>query len=298
MPLPKREAMHPYLIDLGRWQLPWLGEVHLALPTYGLLVASGVILAWIWMQRRAARDGIDPEASSRAAMWALGGGLLGGKLGLLAVELPWFLAHPGDLLGADFLQAAGVIWTAVLGGLVGLLYAARSGGVPLGRLADAAAPAIPVAQAIGRLGCLMAGCCFGSASSLPWAVVYTSAAARQRTGVPLGVPLHPAPIYEALGSLLLVLPLALWAGARRRRPGEGAAAYLVGYGILRFGVEFFRGDTVRGLWLSGTASTSQILSALIVPPALGAWLWLHFRPLPEEQPPLTTAAPPAVDGEP
>ncbi|MDQ7006131.1 MAG: prolipoprotein diacylglyceryl transferase [Acidobacteriota bacterium] len=289
--------MHPYLIDLGRWQLPWLGEIHVALPTYGLLVASGVILAWIWMQRRAEREGIDAEASSRAAMWALGGGLLGGKLGLLAVEGSWFLAHPGDLLKADFLQAAGVIWTAVLGGLAGLLYAARSGRLPLGRLVDAAAPAIPMAQAIGRLGCLMAGCCFGNSCSAPWAVVYASVEARRRTGVPLGIPLHPAPLYEALGSLLLVLPVALWATARRRRPGEGAAAYLATYGTLRFGVEFFRGDTIRGLWLSGTLSTSQILSALIVPLAAGAWIWLHFRPAPQSAAAEASGIAPAPPGK-
>ena len=269
--------MHPYLIDLGEVSLPWIGGVHLALPTYGLIVALGVVVAWIWMQKRAQAEGIAPEDSSSVAFWTLVGGLAGGKIGLLIVDAPWYLAHPGDLLGAGFLQAAGVIWTAVLGGIAGMLIVSRRLGLPLGRLLDAAAPAIPVGQAIGRLGCLMAGCCFGGACSAPWAIIYHSQAARARTGVPLGIPLHPAPVYEALWSLAVVLPLTLLTFRRRRRPGEAALAYLASYGVGRFIVEFFRGDAVRGLWFAGRLSTSQIISAVAVPTALGVWFWLRTR---------------------
>ena len=281
--------MHPYLIDLGEVSLPWIGKVHLALPAYGLIVALGVVVAWIWMQKRAQAEGIRPEDSSSVAFWTLVGGLAGGKLGLLIVEAPWYLAHPGDLLSAGFLQAAGVIWTAVLGGIAGMLIASRRLGLPLGRLLDAAAPTIPVAQAIGRMGCLMAGCCFGGACSEPWAIVYHSQAARARTGVPLGLPLHPAPIYEALWSMAVVLPLTLLAFRWRRRPGEAALAYLASYGVGRFIVEFFRGDTVRGLWFGGRLSTSQIISAVAVPAALGILFWLRTRPVPGPE------APPGID---
>jgi len=265
----------PYLVDLGRWTLPLVGEVHVAIPTYGVLVALAILVAWTWYLRNARAEGIDPDAAAGVAFWGLLAGILGGKLGLVLVELPRFVARPRDLLSLELLQSAGVVWIALLAGLVGFLLAARVRRLPARELVDAAAVPLPVAQAIGRLGCLAAGCCFGGRCDLPWGVVYRSAIAHERTGVPLGVPLHPAPLYEALGNLLLVLPLLLLVRARRRAPGEVFLAWATGYGILRFLVEFTRGDRVRGLWLGGTLSTSQLISLAVVPVAAGTWIALR-----------------------
>lgn len=269
--------MHPFLFDLGTYDLPLLGEIHLRLPAYGVLVATALVVGWIWIARRAMRRGIDVDAAMGVVFWGLVGGLAGGKIGLLVVDLPLYLSEPSRLLSADFLQAAGVVWTAILGGLLGLVLAARHSGMPLGEIADLIAVPMPVCQAIGRLGCMAAGCCFGGTCAAPWGVTYHSVDAHLRTGVPLGTPLHPAPLYEALFSLAIVLPLVLLADRRRRTPGEAAAAYFATYGAGRFVVEFFRGDAVRGVWLGGTLSTSQILSLLIVPVALAVWWTLRRR---------------------
>lgn len=272
--------MHPYLIDLGERTLPGLGRVHLALPTYGLFMATALLVAWIWFQRNAAREGIDPERAGPIAFWTVVAGLLAAKLGLVLVDLPWYLERPTRLLSVDLLQAAGVVWIGLLGGLTTMIALAWRGGIPLGRLLDAAALPIPAAQAIGRLGCLAAGCCFGAACSLPWGITYASSVAHDRTGVPLGVPLHPTPLYEALWTAGVVLPLLLAVRARRRTPGEVALAYLVLYGAGRFVIEFFRGDRLRGLWFGGALSTSQIISLLVVPAALAGWILLRRRPRP------------------
>ncbi len=269
--------MHPTLIDFGELKLPFFGPVHFALPTYGICVATAVIIAWLWFTRRAAQDGVDPDHASQVAFWTLLGGLGGGKLGLLIVEAPYYLANPGDILSIDFLQAAGVVWTAVIGGAAALLISSWRHGLPIGRLLDAAAVPVPLAQAIGRVGCLFAGCCFGGRCAEPWGIIYYSQEAARRTGVPLGLSLHPTPIYEILWSLLIVLPLAAFATRRRRRPGEAALVYFAAYSLGRFFIEFWRGDIARGLWLGGTISTSQLISLVMAPLALGAWFWLRHR---------------------
>ncbi len=270
--------MYPYLIDV-MLRLPLLGPLHVQLPSYGLMVALAIALGWVWLTKNARADGLDPDAAAQATFWAVLGGMLGGKLGLILVEFPSYLADPGQLLSMDFVRAAGVIWTGVLGGTAGFVLVAYRRGLPLARLLDAAAVPLPVCQAIGRVGCLLGGCCYGGRCDLPWGVVYHSAEAHGRTGVPLGVPLHPAPLYEALWSLAVVLPLLLLfrSRARHRVPGQITLLYFALYGVGRFLVEYSRGDAIRGLWFGGAVSTSQLLSLTIVPTAALLWVWLVRR---------------------
>jgi phosphatidylglycerol:prolipoprotein diacylglycerol transferase len=275
--------VHPFL-DLGRVTIPGLGPVELSIPVYGLFVATALLTAWIWTARRAGRAGLDQERVGRVILWTVLAGIAGGKLGLVLLDLPRALSDPGGVFTWDLLQAAGVVWTALLGGLAGLVVGARRNAVDLPRMLDAAALPLPVAQAIGRIGCLFAGCCFGSHCTLPWGIVYRSSEASARTGVPLGETLHPAPLYEAGWSLLVVLPVLAFVERRRRRaPGELAALYLALYGLGRFGVEFFRGDRVRGLWLDGLLSTSQLLSLAVLPVALAAWWHLRRQSAPDRE---------------
>jgi phosphatidylglycerol:prolipoprotein diacylglycerol transferase len=269
--------VHPYLFDLGEIDLPLLGEIRVALPSYGVTVALSLVVAWVILFRIAQRESIPLEPASRAIFWTLLAGLLGGKLGLVIVDLSYYASDPTRLLSAELLTSAGVVWAALLAGLATLTGLSLRFGLPLGRLLDAAAVAVPVAQAIGRVGCLLAGCCYGSACRMPWAVVYHSHEARARTGVPLGQPLHPAPLYEAVWSLAVVLPAVLIARRYRLRAGEAALAYLVAYGSGRFIVELFRGDRMRGFWFDGALSTSQLVSILVVPVAAGCWVALRRR---------------------
>jgi phosphatidylglycerol:prolipoprotein diacylglycerol transferase len=262
--------VHPYLIDVHP-ELPWFGEVHIALPTYGALVALALVVAWFWVLRRARQRGLPVEPVSTVLFWSLVGGILGAKLGLVVVELPEYLADPGRLLSLEFLRAAGVIWAGLLGGLLALALSARRAGIPIATIGDLVAAPAPLAQAIGRIGCMMAGCCFGGACDLPWAVVYASGEAQARTGVPLGIPLHPAPLYEALWNIAVVVPAVLLIERRQRFRGELVLAYLALYGSGRFFVELFRGDFARGLWFDGLLSTSQLVSMIIVPLALALW---------------------------
>ncbi len=266
--------MHPYLIDFGTATLPFLGDVRVALPSYGLLVALAMVIGWGWFVRNAARDGIDREVASNVVFWAVISGIVGGKLGLVLVEPKEFLTHPSRFVSFEFLSSAGVIWTGVLGGVGAMILLSRSYKLPLTTVLDAAAIPLPVAQAIGRVGCLLAGCCFGLPTTLPWGLQYHNPEGNQRTGVPLDIPLHPSPLYEAGWNLLVVLPLLLWMRSRRRTHGELILTYLVVYAVGRFFIERSRGDAVRGVFAFGL-STSQMISAAMI--VIAATLWWVLR---------------------
>jgi phosphatidylglycerol:prolipoprotein diacylglycerol transferase len=147
------------------------------------------------------------------------------------------------------------------GGLIGAVLATvvllRRKKISFWTFADAAAPSVALGQAFGRVGCFLAGCCWGRECALPWAVTFTSPVARENVGVPLGVPLHPTQVYEALGTLVLCVLLVRF--ERRAFSGETFARYVVGYALLRGTIEFFRGDP-RGEVL-GVMSTSQFIAA-------------------------------------
>ena len=259
--------MYPKLIDLG--PLP----IH----TYGLLLATAILVALSMMAHLAESDGL-----SRKRAWDLGfvivvSSILGAKILLVLTSWDYYLSAPSRLLSLEFLQAGGVYYGGLVGATLGsAIYVRMTPEFTFWRVADTAAPAIPLGQAIGRLGCFAAGCDYGSPSDLPWAVTFTSGYAHQVVGVPLHVSLHPYQLYESVGALSLCLIL-YWLFKRRAFYGQTFCQYLIGYGVLRFLLEFFRGDIDRGFLFDGLFSTSQFISLLIVPAALVIYLYLSRK---------------------
>jgi phosphatidylglycerol:prolipoprotein diacylglycerol transferase len=136
------------------------------------------------------------------------------------------------------------------------------------------APGIALGHVIGRLGCLLAGCCYGRPTELPWGVTFTSPVAAANVGTPLGIPLHPTQLYDAGAELLILAFLLIF--EKRGRPFAGRTfwLYMLLYAISRFIVEIFRGDD-RGM-LAGL-STSQVVSLLVVPAAIVMLMRLSRR---------------------
>ena len=153
-------------------------------------------------------------------------------------------------------------------GILFFIWFTRKHNLPGVTVLDLIVPSIPLAHAFGRLGCFMAGCCYGKSCALPWAVTFTD----PHTLAPMHVPLHPTQLYELI--LLVVLTVFLLTGEKiiTRVPGRMVSIYILGYTVIRFVVEHFRGDdrgTIPGIHLTGT----QIISILI---AFGALFWLWF----------------------
>jgi phosphatidylglycerol---prolipoprotein diacylglyceryl transferase len=265
--------MYPILVDFGTFNLPVLGTTHLFLPSYGVIFAAGALTAWWWFVARARRLDLPDEPVFNLAFYTLLAGLFGAKLTLIVVDFPFYLAHPAEILGT--IRSAGVLMGGLLAGALTFIFYARKRGLPLYPLADAIAAPLALAQGIGRLGCFAAGCCYGVPTGGWCAIRFTSTAAHDQTGVPLATPLLPVQLFEFAFDLVLALVLTV---AWRKRPqpaGTVAWIYLVLYGAGRATLEMFRGDSVRGLWLGGTVSTSQLFSIAAV--LTGAFLLIRDR---------------------
>ncbi|HEX7480372.1 MAG TPA: prolipoprotein diacylglyceryl transferase family protein [Polyangiales bacterium] len=237
--------MHPVLtvIEWGGRQRP--------LGSYGALLALALVLGSALCVRAAARAGLDVGATIATLAISVGCAFLGADLVFVVVS--WL--HGARL--EDALWHPGLVfYGGAVAGWLGGLVAGRALGLPVARLLDSIVPALPVGQAIGRVGCLLGGCCFGAPYAGPFAVSYTHplAPAAHWPG-----PRHPWPLYEAGLLLLLALFFALWP-VQRARDGERFALYVVAYACVRAGLEPLRGDVVRGLYLGGVVSTSQLLA--------------------------------------
>jgi phosphatidylglycerol:prolipoprotein diacylglycerol transferase len=205
------------------------------LPTYGVLVALG-FLAGLWITvRLARRSGLNPELITNLAVYVALAGLAGAKLLMIAFDRPSL----SEIFSLATLQAAGVFQGGlILAVVTAIVYIWRQG-LPLLQTMDAFAPGIALGHAIGRLGCLAAGCCWGQQCDRPWAITFHNPDAYALTGVPLETPLHPSQLYEFTTEALL-FGFLYWRFGRPHEPGRIIGLYLVISSIARFLIEFTR----------------------------------------------------------
>jgi phosphatidylglycerol:prolipoprotein diacylglycerol transferase len=268
--------MHPRLFTVPAFELFGRMVGPLAMPTYGILLVLGM-LAGLWIVTRQARKaGLVPETITDMAVYAIIAGLIGAKVLLLIVEWPFYSRNPRELL--SLFQSGGVFYGGLVGAIPVAFWYARRHQLDGWKTADVLAPGVAVGQAIGRMGCFMAGCCYGKPTSVPWAVTFTDVFANRNVGTPLDTPLHPTQIYESL-ACFLILGILLWMAPRKRFHGQVVLAYVVLYAVARFVVEMFRGDAIRGFVFGGRLSTSQFIALLMVAAAalVFPYLWRRNR---------------------
>jgi phosphatidylglycerol---prolipoprotein diacylglyceryl transferase len=243
--------------------------------TYGVLLAAAYLLGLQLAIVRARRLGLDPNRVMDLGIWIIVSALVGAKLLLLVVEWDTYSQNRAELW--TLLRSGGVFYGGlILAVLTAMFYMWRHR-LPIWPVSDAFAPGIALGHVIGRLGCFFAGCCFGRPTSVPWAVTFHSDYASRNVGTPLGIPIHPTQLYEA-GAELIILGILI-ALERRGRAFAGRTfwGYLLLYGISRFVIEFYRGDSRGAI---GTLSTSQFVSLLIVPLSIVMLIVLARRPDP------------------
>jgi phosphatidylglycerol:prolipoprotein diacylglycerol transferase len=266
--------MLPRLLALPAFDLLGRRLGPLPLHTYGVLMAAAFLLALWVVARQARRDGLDSQRTGDLAIYALIGGLVGARVMLLITEWRYFRDQPAEL--SSLLTSGGVFYGGFLGALPVAIWYMRRHALPAWRTADVLAPAVALGQAVGRLGCFAAGCCFGLPAQVPWAVTFTSLEAQRNVGTPLDVALHPSQLYESAACLVIFAAL-LWLARRKGFHGQVVLAYVTLYATARYGIEMFRGDEARGvvqLSMGHSISTSQmvalplILAALLLYPYL------------------------------
>jgi phosphatidylglycerol---prolipoprotein diacylglyceryl transferase len=258
--------MHPILFEIGGFPVY----------TYGLLLAAAYLLGLQFALMRAKTRGLDPNRIMDLGIWIIVSALVGAKLMLLVVERDRFGWNASDLL--NLFRSAGVFYGGLIAAVIVALLYLRRHRMPVWMVTDVFAPAIALGHVVGRFGCLLAGCCFGKQTDVPWAITFHNEFARQNVGTPLGVPLHPTQLYEACAELLILAVLLLTERKGRPFPGRTFWSYMFLYGISRFIIEFYRGDA-RGLidFLGMPLSTSQFVSVILVPLSLVMLAYLGRR---------------------
>ena len=252
--------MYPLLLEFGP----------VSIYSYRVILATAYIVALQFGLRRADHAGLNGQRVMDLGILAIITALVGAKLLLFFVDFERFTSDPAQLM--VLLKSGGVFYGGLLLAVPMSWWYIRRHKLPLWTTCDLFAPGIALAQGVGRLGCLLAGCCYGKATDLPWGITFTNTLAAANVGTPLDIALHPTQLYEA-AAMLLVLGLLL-AGERRWKPFAGRTFWtsLLLYGSGRFIIEFYRGDP-RCL-VFDTMPTSQFVSALIVPISLGMLVYL------------------------
>ena len=261
--------MHPILFEIGNWPVY----------SYGVLLALAYLAGLQLAVVRARRAGLDGAKVMDLGIYLIIAALVGAKAMLIAVDFNYFRHQPRELL--SLVRAGGVFYGGLIAAFFVGLWLIRRYKLPLWTTADLIAPGIALGHVVGRFGCLLAGCCYGRPTTVPWAITFTNPVASLNVGTPLQIPLHPTQLYDA-GAELLILGILL-ATERRGKPFAGRTfwLYMVLYAISRFIIEFYRGDE-RGM-IAGL-STSQFVAIIIVPVSLLMLARLRTRPRPTLQP--------------
>jgi len=240
---------------------------------FGMVVALGVVLLRCGYYKYPRQEAL------LAALIGIAGGITGALLLKPIIRLPDVIFHwekYSKLSISEFLSfyfGELVFYGGLIGGVVAVILYGRYFKMSFTRLSDVTAPALPVGHAFGRMGCLMAGCCYGiEVPPLhPLAIIYPERTdGLEAFAAPAGTPLLALPLIEACGNIIIAC-IILLVQRKNKTAGFGVAVYGILYGIFRFTLEFFRGDLIRGVY--GGISTSQIISIIVFTVSI---LWLIY----------------------
>jgi len=238
--------LHPTLLTIGSFQLS----------TYGVLVAAGYVGAIQWLKGRREEMGLSEDAFWDLIYWLFAGALIGGKIGFVIVErdvsLLWHDVRYGFVFYGGFLGSVFAGWIA-----------SRRMKFSLAKMSDFFGVGLPIGHAIGRLGCLAAGCCYGAHTDMPWGIPLAGDPSR-----------HPTQIYESAANLLIAFVVARVGLPRTRdgrwKPGSAFLLYIGLYATARFLVEIVRADD-RGAFWFGLSPSQFVALAALAAAGLTAW---------------------------
>ena len=262
--------MHPEFLKIGPIQIYWYG-------IFMALAAIAGLLNWTWLGRGTKRNF---NFCSDMLFWIMVAGILGARLAYIAANLQYFIDHPSQIIRID---QGGLIF---YGGLIGaslslILFAKHKHEKPLD-IIDLAITSVPLGHALGRIGCFINGCCYGSINHGPLAVTYPKGSLAWEHQSELGlltetathcISVHPVQLYESILGLLTFSILHI-IYRRKKKNGTVLAAYLIIYSIVRFSLEFFRGDPrVR---YETQFSVAQYVSIALFIMGAGIFLYQHI----------------------
>ena len=231
---------------------------------YPVMIALAFIAGAMLGEREARRKGFAPGLVYDLLFYLLITAIVGARLYYVFFSEPyWFITHPFEILA--IWKGGLALHGGIIGGLLASIWFCKKRGFPVWRVSDVLAPSVILGQAIGRVGCTLNGCSYGRPTTLPWGIVFKD----PDSLAPLNIPLHPTQIYEMTSDFILFA--VLW--SRRKKitfDGQLFLTYMIGYGIIRFFLEFFRDDS---LFLFNLVPVAHVVSIVIF--FAGLIIYLH-----------------------
>lgn len=219
---------------------------------YGLMIGIGIIVAYYMAEYRANKRGMDVDMILSIAICGVVCGILGAKILYYVTILDEIVANPKKLLD---ISDGFVVYGGIIGGVLGGYVLSRIKHISFFQYADLVMPSVALAQGFGRIGCFLAGCCYGMPTHSHFAIVFHNS-----DFAPNNIPLVPTQLISS-GLDFLHCLLLLYAAKKCKKQGQVVSLYLICYSLGRFVLEFFRGDLNRGS--VGSLSTSQFISLFI-----------------------------------
>lgn len=240
--------MHPVLFEI----------FGITIYSYGAMIFIAFLVSLFFAKKLAKIEGISTKLYEDIAIMGLIVGLLGAKLLYFFVNLNTIFSPNVSFI--EHLRSGFVFYGAPIAVVIYLYYAQKKFKFSCIDFLDITMAVIPIGHAIGRIGCLLAGCCYGRPTNLPWGVKLNSDVVPENL---IGVTLHPVQIYESI--LLVFLFIFLYKKFKNKSfKGQIFSLYCILYAPIRFFCEFFRGDDVRGYVPFIHLSTSQFISVLFL----------------------------------
>jgi phosphatidylglycerol:prolipoprotein diacylglycerol transferase len=257
--------MHPDLFNIGP----------LTLHTYGLFVALGFVAGILVAIRLGKSVGIDPNSVMDMGFIIILSGLIGSRLVYIIIDFSHYIKNPLDMIK---IWQGGLVFS---GGLVAviivmLLYV-KHHGYNIWTIGDLWAPAAAIGQAIGRIGCFFAGCCYGRPTDVPWGVVFTD----PKCIATLNIPIHPTQLYSSLSSFIIFIILIIL-HSKKKFEGQVFLWFLIFHSTARLFLERFRGDP-RGVFLTNDLTLTQFIALIILVSAVTALFF--FKPKEKKEKP-------------
>ena len=218
-------SINPVVFTIGAIEVRWYG-IFIAL-------AIAILVLWtLWQIKRGAN--ISYDTAFTTALVGIPSGIILSRLLHVVDRWDYYSQNLGQIIGASGLTAYG----AVLGAALGVWIYCKVSKLQFGYFTDVIAPGIILAQAIGRVGCTINGCCYGTETSLPWGIIYT----QPDSLAPLGIAVHPTTVYEIIYNLI-VFGVLLKLRGRFKPDGSLFLIYLGLYSLWRLVSDFLRTGT-------------------------------------------------------
>jgi phosphatidylglycerol:prolipoprotein diacylglycerol transferase len=273
--------VHPVLVHIGAF----------VIPSYGAVVAVGVLLALMLALHVARKLHVDPNLIWNLSILMLFIAIVGSRLLLVIVNWTVLRHHPVWMLSLAMFHHP---LLAGIGVAIALVVAAIYAGLhrlPFRRAADVLAPSVALGLGFEQIAALLSGSGYGTGTHAPWAVVYTDPLAARWANAPLGIPVHPVQAYAALGFFAIAAGLMLGL-PRRRQHGDIIGLFLISTGVVMYITEFWRDPIGRGAILQGFLKGPQVAGVIFV--IIGAIVLLERQsqliahPLPHSRPASST----------